>query len=95
MAVLLASTFSLIFPLVAPAAVLLLLLTLIGVFLMPERDAMTVLTLSLCSPPLPHRLRLRTDTLANRRASAALAHQAFRHATCVPAAHPRSRPAQP
>ena len=86
LAITFASTFSVIFPLIGPAVVLLVFLTLVGTSsnntfsFRSESD-------SKFSPPLPHWLCVRPHALADRRFAADLAAKTLRLARCN-SAHP-------
>ena len=90
LAVLLASAFSLIFPLLAPGALVLLFLTLIGTFdyLKISMNSIEKITFRLIysknSTPFPDRLRVRTHAFANRRFAVYLDTEAIRNYPRVP-----------
>lgn len=85
----LASAFTLIFPLVGPAACILLALTLIGELRPHSRGDSLQINVHSHSSPVPDRLCVRTDTFTNGGTSTDLAAQTLRHYLGIPTSRPR------
>lgn len=83
LAIIFASTFSLIFPLIGPAVVVLLFLTLIGTFSL--KNPSLSIPKQHFSSPLSYWLCLRTDTFTNWRSFADLAFAKIRYTSRFPA----------